>query len=354
MKKAIFFILLFAAAANLSAQTFTEWHDAAVNEINRLPMRASYLRLRIRRSRPEGATRTSRNASSTSTGRGNSRGCATPRSVPRTSSVTDFDDRAWGDDARSGTVGTERLRRSAIPQHRLRMARAIRKQSARTVPTTENHVGSYRREIEIPASWSDKQVIARFGSVTSNIYLWVNGRFVGYSEDSKLECRIRHHALRHARQEPHRLPGLPLVRRHLPRRSGLLPPLGRGPRLLPLCPRQTPYRRRAARRDPLGELHPRHGSPSELTLPATTRGCTAEVTLTDPDGKAVASRNGETLRYDSPSRARRRAGAAVVGGDSRALRRHGDPERPGRKNDRNHPPAHGLPRGEDRGRTAAQ
>ena len=42
MKKAIFFILLFAAAANLSAQTFTEWLDPAVNEINRLPMRASY------------------------------------------------------------------------------------------------------------------------------------------------------------------------------------------------------------------------------------------------------------------------------------------------------------------------
>ena len=38
MKKAIFFILLFAAAANLSAQTFTEWHDAAVNEINRQQM----------------------------------------------------------------------------------------------------------------------------------------------------------------------------------------------------------------------------------------------------------------------------------------------------------------------------
>lgn len=58
------------------------------------------------------------------------------------------------------------------------------------VPIKENHVGSYRREIEIPASWSDKQVIARFGSVTSNIYLWVNGRFVGYSEDSKLECEF--------------------------------------------------------------------------------------------------------------------------------------------------------------------
>ena len=42
MKKAIFFILLFAAAANLSAQTFTEWHDAAVNEINRQQMHATF------------------------------------------------------------------------------------------------------------------------------------------------------------------------------------------------------------------------------------------------------------------------------------------------------------------------
>ena len=41
MKKAIFFILL-VATVNLSAQTFTEWLDPAVNGINRLPMRASY------------------------------------------------------------------------------------------------------------------------------------------------------------------------------------------------------------------------------------------------------------------------------------------------------------------------
>ncbi|MDE7237484.1 MAG: beta-galactosidase, partial [Paramuribaculum sp.] len=35
--------------------------------------------------------------------------------------------------------------------------------------------------------WKGKQVIAHLGSVTSNVYLWVNGKFVGYSEDSKLE-----------------------------------------------------------------------------------------------------------------------------------------------------------------------
>lgn len=55
------------------------------------------------------------------------------------------------------------------------------------VPVENNHVGSYRKEIDIPAEWEGKQVFAHFGSVTSNIYLWVNGKFAGYSEDSKLE-----------------------------------------------------------------------------------------------------------------------------------------------------------------------
>lgn len=53
------------------------------------------------------------------------------------------------------------------------------------VPTKDNHVGSYRRTIRIPDSWNGRQVIAHFGSVTSNMYLWVNGHFVGYGEDSK-------------------------------------------------------------------------------------------------------------------------------------------------------------------------
>ena len=53
------------------------------------------------------------------------------------------------------------------------------------VPVQDNHVGTYRRHITIPADWKSKQVIAYFGSVTSNINLWVNGRFAGYAEDSK-------------------------------------------------------------------------------------------------------------------------------------------------------------------------
>jgi beta-galactosidase len=55
------------------------------------------------------------------------------------------------------------------------------------VPAENNHVGSYRRVFTIPADWKGKDIIAHFGSVTSNMYLWVNGKFVGYGEDSKLE-----------------------------------------------------------------------------------------------------------------------------------------------------------------------
>ena len=53
------------------------------------------------------------------------------------------------------------------------------------VPVKDNHVGTYRRHITLPADWKGKQVIAHFGSVTSNISLWVNGQFAGYAEDSK-------------------------------------------------------------------------------------------------------------------------------------------------------------------------
>ena len=57
-------------------------------------------------------------------------------------------------------------------------------------PIEENHVGSYRNSFTIPAEWKGKNIMIHFGSVTSNIYLWINGKFVGYSEDSKLAAEF--------------------------------------------------------------------------------------------------------------------------------------------------------------------
>ncbi len=57
-------------------------------------------------------------------------------------------------------------------------------------PIKDNRVGSYRRTINVPESWKGSQVIAHFGSVTSNIYLYVNGSYVGYAEDSKVAAEF--------------------------------------------------------------------------------------------------------------------------------------------------------------------
>ena len=54
------------------------------------------------------------------------------------------------------------------------------------VEDKNNHVGSYRRKINIPASWNGENVFLHIGSATSNVTVYVNGKYVGYSEDSKV------------------------------------------------------------------------------------------------------------------------------------------------------------------------
>ena len=53
-----------------------------------------------------------------------------------------------------------------------------------------NHVGSYRRTFTIPADWKGEDVYMHIGSATSNITIYVNGKYVGYSEDSKVACEF--------------------------------------------------------------------------------------------------------------------------------------------------------------------
>ena len=49
-----------------------------------------------------------------------------------------------------------------------------------------NPVGSYYREFDLPAAWRDRDVSLHFGGVYSAYYVWVNGEYVGYAEDSAL------------------------------------------------------------------------------------------------------------------------------------------------------------------------
>lgn len=63
-------------------------------------------------------------------------------------------------------------------------------------PTEKNHIGLYRRQITLPADWqkgkrvADGQYIMHLGSVTSCVYVWVNGKYVGYAEDAKVAAEF--------------------------------------------------------------------------------------------------------------------------------------------------------------------
>jgi len=54
------------------------------------------------------------------------------------------------------------------------------------IPHDYNPVGCYKREFELPESWNGRQVNIQFGGVYSFFYLWINGKEVGFSKDSKL------------------------------------------------------------------------------------------------------------------------------------------------------------------------
>lgn len=49
----------------------------------------------------------------------------------------------------------------------------------------DNPVGVYRREFDIPAEWLGRDIFLHIAGAKSGVYVYVNGREVGYNEDSK-------------------------------------------------------------------------------------------------------------------------------------------------------------------------
>ena len=58
------------------------------------------------------------------------------------------------------------------------------------ISETNNYTGSYRRSFDLPQSWKGQQVLLHVGSATSNLMVWVNGKYVGYSEDAKIAAEF--------------------------------------------------------------------------------------------------------------------------------------------------------------------
>ena len=188
MKKHILTSLLAWMTLTLGAQTFQEWKDPRINAVNRAPMHANYFAYESAEAAKKGIKENSANFM-TLNGTWKFNWVKDADSRPTDFWKTGFNDKGWND---IPVPGVWELHGYGNPIY-VNIGYAWRNQFENNppyVPTENNHVGSYRKEITVPASWKGKDIIAHFGSVTSNMYLWVNGKYVGYSEDSKLEAEF--------------------------------------------------------------------------------------------------------------------------------------------------------------------
>ena len=180
---------LMAATAWADNQpTFTEWHDMQVNEINRFPTHTSFFAYENIPAAQEGNMKASGNYLSLE-GQWKFKWVENADQRPTDFFAEGYDDSQWG---RMNVPGLWELNGYGDPIY-VNIGFGWRghfQNNPPNVPEKDNHVGSYRRVVNIPDSWNGKQVVAHFGSVTSNMYLWVNGQFVGYTEDSKMAAEF--------------------------------------------------------------------------------------------------------------------------------------------------------------------
>ncbi len=164
-----------AFASTASAQSFKEWQDPELNQVNRLEMHTAYEIVNEKRVSLNGTWKFNWVKDSDMRLEGFWQ--------------TNYNDKSWGD---IQVPGTWEMQGYGDPQY-VNTKYAWSNQFENNppeVPVAENHIGSYRKTISVPADWKGQDIIAHFGAVSSNMYLWVNGQYVGYSEDSKLEAEF--------------------------------------------------------------------------------------------------------------------------------------------------------------------
>lgn len=159
----------------LNAAELPDWQDPGIVESNRLPMRATFV--------------TEQQKTLSLNGIWKFNFCQSVADRVDGFQNVAFDDSAWGN---IPVPGLWEFSGYCDPLY-LNIGYAWRghfKNNPPYVPEEHNYVGQYRQTFDIPADWKGKQICLCIGAATSNVRVWVNGKEVGYSEDSKLDARF--------------------------------------------------------------------------------------------------------------------------------------------------------------------
>ena len=172
MKKIIIIVIIACACFATGAQTFTEWQDPAVFELNKLYPRANI--------RDNNQSADNFNIEWLD---GTWKFLYVPNADERPTDFfrMDYDDSNWGT---IKVPGNWELNGFGVPVY-VNTTNDFDNSQLPKVSVKGNAVGSYRKWVNIDKSWANQQIIINIGGAKSCFYLWVNGQFVGYSEDAK-------------------------------------------------------------------------------------------------------------------------------------------------------------------------
>ena len=189
MKKILLALASLCVCLIANSQTFKEWQDPKINEVNRAPMHTRYFAYP---NLQESLAAVPEQASNYLSIHGNWKFLWSKDANMRPTEnfwKEDYNDSSWDTMPIPGMWELNGLGDPVYVNTGYAWGRNFRSNPP-TVPQENNHVGTYRKSFVIPAGWDGKDIFLHIGSVTSNIYVWVNGKFVGYSEDSKLEAEF--------------------------------------------------------------------------------------------------------------------------------------------------------------------
>ena len=176
MKKLTITLICLIAAMTLQAQTETElnaWNDVNVYQIHRLWPRNNVI--------PVGEQ-----WSQCLNGDWKFKWVDSPSKAPADFYKADYDVSSWGI---IPVPANWELNGYGTPIY-VNVDNEFRPNEPPFAPTVDNPVGCYVKEFEIPEAWKGRHTFINFGAVKSAYYVWVNGQFVGYTEDAKTNAEF--------------------------------------------------------------------------------------------------------------------------------------------------------------------
>ena len=187
MRRLLLSIACLVALPMLAADKTPVWKDPSVNQVNREPRRAHFFAFENSDKARGDKSASARYLSM----EGTWKFCFVKdhQNAPKDFYALKYDDSKWGDFPVPGLFEINGYGDKTYKNMGYAWCTTF-ENNPPYIGETNNYTGSYRRTFDLPADWKGQEVFFHVGSATSNLFLWVNGRYVGYSEDAKVAAEF--------------------------------------------------------------------------------------------------------------------------------------------------------------------